>query len=258
MAVVDSAGIARFLSRWTAVQVPKEGEDVPKFYARLRAGRVKKGAPVVWRRDLAGADGKALAVEILDRHGQIGVKNVGVLEIVQIGGAGCLDTLALGSPNEESDEQEDVPVDPGSILGVAVNAIVATNAQLADRLSSQENRYHDLLTRHVEIAGRATAAETMLEWIEKHGLEDQGMAAAVEMLAPYLGPAVATMASKWGQGGQGGKGPRKPATPEDRAVKAIAEVSALCDQHPDVLKGKQAELIALGMKLQKIIMPEAA
>lgn len=258
----DKKELVAFLSRWAAIVTAAEGVEPPRHYARIRAGRTRRAADTVWRRDITGEDAPKLADEVIDRFTRLDKGSKAWLEIMAKGGTGTVDVLPLGEAHGE-DADGDAPAGLGDldmstgagVIGVVVHALVETNGQLASRLGANESKYHDLLVKHIEVSGRAASAETMLDWIEKHGIADDGaMAAAIETLGPMLAPVLASMASK-----ATGKAPKvNPKTPEERATKAIAEVTDLCDHHPEVLRAKQLELMALGMKLQDIVMPKSA
>lgn len=230
MAIVDLDELIRFLKPHVALDLDGEGKPVAPKYARLRAGRTKKVADGAWRRDLGGADPKAIAQEVAERHARLSRGEKAWLEIMGRDGGQriVLDTLPLGeAPERDAEENGGAAgfneLDPDSIGGhpiVAhlVNALVQTNGQVMSRLTATEDRHHELMMKHIELAATATADKVQLDWIQQFGLPGQAdnaeFAEAVKFIGPMLGPAIGAMLSG-----------KKNETMDQRADRLLAEVA---------------------------------
>lgn len=157
------------------------------------------------RWDLAGADPRVIATEIFETVGKAGLVSgdKAWAEVLEVGATAPLRTLEI--PRAELFDEQPTMASAlegadgmPAMLGVVVGAIVQTNAQLSSQLVAALAREHDTMMAHVNSTARATASETLLSWIEEHGMpgdDGDGFAKAVEILGPSLAPAIASLAA---------------------------------------------------------------
>lgn len=253
MPIEDRSSIAKFLKPHCAVPA---GDEVAPRYARMRAGRSRKTADTIWRRELVGEKPEVLATEVLERVDRLGKGEKAWLEILERSGRSTIDHLPLGSASE-GEEGDGNPLDevdttsPQSMVAPIIAALVQTNGQFASMVVAKDERYHDLLTKHIEVAGRATAAETLLQWFETHGMgNEDDMLRAVEALAPTLGPAVATLVANWEKKKASDdtdkrKKEGKPETVDAKATRLLSEVEQLWQEHPEAILTRPDRLLRL-------------
>jgi len=238
--ICDIPTIIDWLRPHTAINLDAKAGST---YVRVRAGRVQKSAIVVWRKAIVGENPSELATEIMTRFAGISGRDRAWLEVMEEAGKVVADTLPLGSPPENHDESAGMgEIDPESgamgVIGAVVGALVTTNGQLATRLDASLDRNQSIMLAHVDSSARATAAETLLSWIEKNGLpgSDNGdMGRALEMLAPTLeklAPGVAAGMSAWANGTRKTKATGEPETPDQHADRLLTEVEQLWVEHP--------------------------
>ncbi len=177
----------------------------PSRYVRLRAGRARRTCDTVARWDLAGADPRVIATEIFETVTKAGLVagDKAWAEVLEVGATAPLRTLEI--PRAELFDEQPTMASAlegadgmPAMLGVVVGAIVQTNAQLSSQLVAALAREHDTMMAHVNSTARATASETLLSWIEEHGMpgdDGDGFAKAVEILGPSLAPAIASLAA---------------------------------------------------------------
>lgn len=235
--IQEQGQVARFLQPHLDVDPPR--------YARLRAGRSRRAADSIWRRDLKLGDNCAqLAVEVVERHAGIGAKDKAWLEIVEKGGRfPIVDTLPLGSPPEgaESDDDADGEIGKGEIIGALVTAVLGSNRQMADEcislrqaLATKDDQLLGLVGKHTELAMQAAKDGVLLRLHEEgifqapsanDGLLDrvQALLPVIERVSPHIAAAYAAHRAASVRAVD----PAAPLSPADRVDLALGEVEAI-------------------------------
>lgn len=231
-------GLGRELDKHT-------GARSPARYVRLRVGRARRNADTVARWDLADADAAGIAAELFEQVGNACSKgDAAWAEVMETGGKSPIATIAIpvaevveggeGGGGDVGSFAGLAEVDglPG-LLAVTMGAVVQTNGQLASMLTAERQRSQDILIRHIDSTARATAAETLLTWIEKNGLPGQGdsdgMDKALELLAPTLGPALMAVVSRLTSpaAAKPGDAPPPVESPREKADRLLIEITTV-------------------------------
>lgn len=219
------------------------GKKQPGCYVRLRVGRSKRACDTVARWPLEGEDPRAIATEVFETVGKAGLSpgDRAWAEVLEQGGTSPLRTLEVPRAEVVDDALPPPALDdvgtPAAMVGYAMQAIVATNGQLSAQLVAALQREHDTMLAHVNSTARATASETLLTWIEEHGMpgeDGDGFAKAVEVLAPTLGPALAQVANTLARNFRAGAKPAGGAaappaneTDAERADRLLVEMATI-------------------------------
>lgn len=254
VAIQNPGELTGFLKPWCATP-GAEGE--PVHYARLRAGKAKKSSDTIWRRDLPGEDPAALAREILDRHARLGKGEKGWLEVVEkVRGFPVRDTLPLGSSDGDgahegnSGDGPDLTdldsASPSAMVAIVVSALVQTNQQLSSQLLHKDDRFQDLLLKHIEASAIGAADKAVLDWIRDNGMPGEGddYASALRELAPMIPQVLEALSG-------GKKAPPKPPaegeteTPDARCDRLLTDMEGLWSEHPEALLDSPARLVRL-------------
>lgn len=170
MPIQEQGQVAEFLAAHLIADPPR--------YARLRAGRARRTSDTIWRRDLPGSDVRALAREVVERHAGIGRTDKAWLEIVEKSARfPVIDTLPLGTPPEESADDDGPDVDEmsrGELVTALVSAVLASNKQvsednasLRDALSKKDDQLIGVFTRSQDLAMQAAKDSVLLRMHEE-------------------------------------------------------------------------------------------
>ena len=170
MPIQEQGQVAEFLSAHLIADPPR--------YARLRAGRARRTSDTIWRRDLPGADVRALAREVVERHAGIGRTDKAWLEIVEKSARfPVIDTLPLGTPPEESADDDGPDVDEmsrGELVTALVSAVLASNKQvsednasLRDALTRKDDQLIGVFQRSQDLAMQAAKDSVLLRMHEE-------------------------------------------------------------------------------------------
>ncbi len=250
MAVLNVATVSRWLAPHCATPATP---DTPSRYVRMRAGRQQKVAIQVWKRSpLDGLDPDAIAKEALARFDSVTMPDRAWLEILEIGGKGACDTLALGTGDDTGGDGmatlgEDATSD--QLVAAVVGALVATNGQLAADIRAERDRCAAIGQKWVEAVADNASNAALLAYIDKYGVpgtqqDNQLMSDAVAGLLPVVGPAAALVLSQLADKmkSQPKPGPEEPAA---RWSRIIGEAEAAWTEAPAVLLGDVGLLLRL-------------
>lgn len=226
---MQTSDLAQELAKHTAARNPSR-------YVRLRAGRAKRSCDTVARWELADEDPRVVATEVFEAVAKAGLApgDKAWAEVLEVGATAPLRTLEV--PRAELvDDGAPIPVSlegegSAAMVGVVMNAIVQTNAQLSSQLVAALSREHDTMLAHVNSTARATASETLLSWISEHGMpgdDADGFGEAVKVLAPTLGPALVVMLNKLTAGMKGKGAAPAVETDADKADRLLLEMSTI-------------------------------
>jgi len=241
MPIQEQGQVADFLSSHLIADPPR--------YARLRAGRARRTSDTIWRRDLPGADVRGLAREVVERHGGIGRTDKAWLEIVEKSARfPVVDTLPLGTPPEESAEDDGVEVDEmsrGELITSLVSAVLASNKQvtedncsLRDALTRKDDQLISVFQRSQDLAMQAAKDSVLLR------MHEEGVFATdtstnwtdrVQALLPLVAAASPHIAAAFaGAAGRTAAPPPADTSPEAR-VDSLLDAIDLAMQDPDCL-----------------------
>lgn len=238
----------------------------PNRYAKLFTGRSRKTAESVVRWDLTGEKPEAVVGEVEDRLDRLArAGDQGWLVVFEVGGKNPIDTFHLGAGGGDDEGTSSAPAEIAegpagltALVGFSMDAVVRTNAQLTTQLNAERERNADLMLRHVEVAGRAVASETLLTWIQEHGLpgqEDSGeLLAAVAAAAPSMAPVMTALIERMGSSKKERKPPPADAdrTPAQIADQVLADLDTLLDKYPEEIKARAIQIGQRGQRLQEI------
>lgn len=176
---------------------PHVGQD-PSRYVRLRAGRARRTADTIWRRDLAADDSPAkVAAEVVERHGALSAKDKGWLEIIERSPRSpVLDTLPLGEPADPVvDDSEPEELTKGEIVSALVSAVLSStrqmseeNASLRSSVATKDEQILGLVQRHTELAMQAAKDGVLLQMHENGFFQPQqeSIVDRVQALIPII------------------------------------------------------------------------
>lgn len=227
MPIQEQGQVAEFLAAHLIADPPR--------YARLRAGRARRTSDTIWRRDLPGADVRALAREVVERHAGIGRTDKAWLEIVEKSARfPVIDTLPLGTPPEESADDDGPDVDEmsrGELVTALVSAVLASNKQvsednasLRDALTRKDDQLIGVFQRSQDLAMQA-AKDSVLLRMHEEGVfaSDAGTnwTDRVQALLPLVAAASPHIAAAFAGATRGSPAPPPPvdATTLDPAVR---------------------------------------
>jgi hypothetical protein len=172
------------------------GQD-PSRYVRLRAGRARRTADTIWRRELAADDSPAkVAAEVIERHGALSAKDKGWLEIIERSPRSpVIDTLPLGEPSDPVAEDEPEELSKGEIVSALVSAVLSStrqmseeNASLRSAVATKDEQILGLVQRHTELAMTAAKDGVLLQMHEQgfFSPQQESIVDRVQALLPMI------------------------------------------------------------------------
>ena len=186
------------------------GQEPPR-YVRLRAGRARRTADTVWRRDL-GPDEQAVSVAqlVVERHAGLSGRDKGWLEVCERGPrAPVLDTLPLGEPAEQVIEDgEGEELSRGELVTALVQSVLGAtrqlseeNASLRSSISARDDQLIGMVHLHTELAMQAAKDGVLLAMHEQgvfapqqESIVDriQALLPMIEKVSPHVAAAYAS------------------------------------------------------------------
>lgn len=226
------------------------GQD-PSRYVRLRAGRARRTADTIWRRELAADDSPAkVAAEVIERHGALSAKDKGWLEIIERSPRSpVLDTLPLGEPSDPVAEDEPEELSKGEIVSALVSAVLSStrqmseeNASLRSAVATKDEQILGLVQRHTELAMTAAKDGVLLQMHENGFFQPQpesiidrvqALLPMIQQVSPHIAAAYAAAQSAKARASApsspvGGEPERAPA-PEQVVDQALETFEAIAD-----------------------------
>lgn len=192
---------------------PHVGTD-PSRYVRLRAGRARRTADTIWRRDLAADDSPArVAAEVVERHAGLSQRDKGWLEIIERSPRSpVLDTLPLGEPADPvQDDAEPEELTKGEIVSALVGAVLSStrqmseeNASLRSAVATKDEQILGLVQRHTELAMTAAKDGVLLQMHEQGFFQPaqdnvidrvQALIPLIQQVSPHVAAAYAAAKS---------------------------------------------------------------
>lgn len=175
---------------------PHVGSD-PSRYVRLRAGRARRTADTIWRRDLAADDSPAkVAAEVIERHSALSSRDKGWLEIIERSPRSpVLDTLPLGEPADPVEDAEPEELTKGEIVSALVSAVLSStrqmseeNASLRSAVATKDEQILGLVQRHTELAMTAAKDGVLLQMHEQgfFSPQQESIVDRVQALIPII------------------------------------------------------------------------
>lgn len=219
----------------------------PSRYVRLRAGRARRTADTIWRRDLSADDSAAkVAQEAIERHSALSSKDKGWLEVIERSPRSpVVDTLPLGEPSEPQEEDgEPDTMERGEIVTALVQAVLSSTRQLSEENASlrsanaaKDDQLIGMVHRHTELAMQAAKDGVLLTMHEQgffapkdEGIVDriQALLPMIEKVSPHVAAAYASaQAAKARATVPAGDTERPETTPTDRVESALSEFEAI-------------------------------
>lgn len=237
---------------------PHVGSD-PSRYVRLRAGRARRTADTIWRRDLAADDSPAkVAAEVIERHSALSSRDKGWLEIIERSPRSpVLDTLPLGEPADPVEDAEPEELTKGEIVSALVSAVLSStrqmseeNASLRSAVATKDEQILGLVQRHTELAMTAAKDGVLLQMHEQgffspqqESIVDrvQALIPIIQQVSPHVAAAYAAAKSAQARAAA----PSSPASAEQPAP----EPEAIVDQALETF-----ELIADDTQLLRLVV----
>jgi len=185
------------LSSIVAFVRPHIGAD-PGRYVRLRAGRARRTADTIWRRDLS-ADEQPVTIAqlVVERHSGLSGRDKGWLEVCEKGPrAPIIDTLPLGEPSEVSQDDTDADeLSRGELVTALVQSVLGATRQLSEENASlraanatKDDQIIGMVHKHTEIAMQA-AKDGVLLTMHENGFfakQEESVIDRVQALIPLI------------------------------------------------------------------------
>lgn len=224
---------------------PHIGADPPR-YVRLRAGRARRTADTIWRKDL-GPDEQAVSVAqtVVERHSGLSGRDKGWLEVCEKGPrAPIIDTLPLGEPSEVVQDDTDADeLSRGELVTALVQSVLGATRQLSEENASlraanatKDDQIIGMVHKHTEIAMQA-AKDGVLLTMHENGFfakqeesvidRVQALIPLIEKVSPHVAAAYASAQAARARAAPaataGDVGPAPEASPEDQVEAALAD-----------------------------------
>lgn len=256
MAYVDINELTRWLAEHCALN-----ENEPPRYARIRAGKARRNAEAIWRKDTGGADPRALAQEISERHGKLGKGERAWLEVLARESGGqrpVIDTLPLGEAPELDDGErpsgggvglDDLEnVSPMGLMALSTQSLLAQLATSEARNRALEEKLYEVQMKYVEVASKGCADAALLDWYQQNPQQGgDDYIAALREIAPVLQEIAPGVNSWLSKGGKPAPPPPEGTTedPDTRCERLLTDFEGLWSEAPGALLDHPARLLRL-------------
>lgn len=233
------------LSSIVAFIRPHIGAD-PGRYVRLRAGRARRTADTIWRRDLS-ADEQPVTVAqvIVERHSGLSGRDKGWLEVCEKGPrAPIIDTLPLGEPSEVSQDDTDADeLSRGELVTALVQSVLGATRQLSEENASlraanatKDDQIIGMVHKHTEIAMQA-AKDGVLLTMHENGFfakqeesvidRVQALIPLIEKVSPHVAAAYASAQAARARSTPVAASDATAPTTEERVEQSLAEFESI-------------------------------
>lgn len=242
----------------------------PSRYVRLRAGRARRTADTIWRRDLGEDESVAkVAQEAIDRHSALSSRDKGWLEVIERSPRSpVIDTLPLGEPSEPQEEDgEPDEMAKGEIVTALVQAVLSSTRQLSEENASlrsanaaKDDQLVGMVHKHTELAMQAAKDGVLLTMHEQgffapkdEGIVDriQALIPVIQQVSPHVAAAYASAQAAKARAASPAAVASEPVNAPDRVDAALVEFEAIAND--DTLRAAIVEPVRLA-RLQQAAM----